>query len=130
MRRAHNASFNDVYLRRRSSQIDDQDRRDAVGNRGANCAEYFYLIKINLECGSRRHRLIILEDIVVNRDEKDFVSLGLRRLLGLKMVKGAILPLFARYNEPIERHFGDGYRDIFARLNRYHALQLFGLDVR
>ena len=130
VRGAYDAALDDVDFCGRGTEVHDQDGCDAVAYRGADGAEYLYFVKINLERRGLRDRLIIFENVVVYGDEKDFIAGSLRRLFRLKAVEGAIFALFARNDEPVEGHFGDGYRNIFARLDGNHPLQLFGRYVR
>ena len=84
---------------------------------------------MDLEAGSGRNDLVILEHIIVYGDEEHLLSLRLQWCFLLDAIKSALLSLFTRYHEPIELYFGNRYRNVFAGFDGDDALELFGVYV-
>src|SRR3989344_2068156 len=123
MREPYDSFFNDIYLRGRCSDINEQIRRKAVCNRRSDSAKNFDLIKIGRDAARRRKRLVRTQYCIMDRHEKHLRPFCLNGIGSIYTIKFS-LRLVLWYQKPIKRHFGDGHRNIFRSLYRHNLFQL------
>ena len=112
MRERDHAVLNHIHFCCRCADIKHEDGLYGLIHHRSYGAKYFNFIERSREVGLCHHLLKEFKFVVMHRDKKHLHLLRRFCAFGKRL----------RKNEPIKLHFGDGHRNIFARLKFDHRL--------